>query len=251
MKEKSFETSSDGLKIRGRIFEPELKKSLWAVILLHGIPRSKPQPNDPGYLPFGRELAEMGFLTVFFNFRGAGESEGNFQILGWSRDLTTIIDWLTSKYQPERICLVGFSGGAAVAIYNSAQDSRISALISVSSPAHFRALQLENQIDAWLKSFREIGLIREPNFPSSVSDWLKEFEEIAPINWIERVSPRPILLIHGEKDETVPVKHAEMLFERAKEPKELFLLKDGLHRLRMDPRALHRIKECLQAWKNA
>jgi len=246
----NIEFSSDGLKLRGMIFEPDTQGSCPAVVLLHGIPRSKPQPGDPGYLPLARDLAGMGFLTVFFNFRGAGQSHGNFHILGWSRDLNAMLDWLITNYGPERICLLGFSGGAAVAIYNAAQDFRISALVSVSSPAHFRTLVNEDQIEQWLKCFREIGLIREPDFPKSVPEWLKEFEEVSPIKWIEKISPRPILIIHGENDDTVPAKHAQMLFERANEPKEIFWVKNGQHRLRVDEHALKRAKDWLKSWKD-
>jgi len=251
MREEKFEIKSDGIKIRGRIFQPEGKTSAPAVILLHGIPRSKPAPDDPGYLPLARNFAEMGFLALFFNFRGAGESEGNFQILGWSQDLKAVLDWLAQNHHPEKIALLGFSGGAAVAIYQSARDPRISALASVSSPAHFSALEIEKDLELWLKSFREIGLIRDPDFPKSVSGWLKEFEEIAPINWVDQLSPRPILIIHGEKDEIVPARHAQMLYEKAKAPKELFWVKEGMHRLRINERALEKAKGWLQSWKES
>ena len=260
MKEEKFELDSDGIKVRGKIFKSEFgdparpgrtdqEISAPAVIILHGIPRSKPAPDDPGYLPLARELTELGFLTIFFNFRGAGESEGNFNILGWSQDLRTVIDWLVQKHSPERIALIGFSGGASVAIYNSARDERISALVSVSSPAYFSVIGIGKEVELWLKSFREIGLIRDPKFPESISKWLKEFEEIAPINWIAQLSPRPILIMHGEKDEVVPKRHAEMLYEKAKAPKELYWVKDGLHRLRIDKHAINKAENWLLAWK--
>ena len=249
MRENKFELNLDRIKIRGRIFVPEFIDHSPAVIILHGIPRAKPAGNDPGYLPIAKELAEAGFLTVLFNFRGTGESEGNFHIYGWSKDLKGVIDWLSEKFSPNRIALWGFSGGGAIAIYNSAKDMRISAVVSASAPAHFSALGVEQAVDLWIKNFREIGLIREPDFPSSISDWLKEFEEIAPIHWIGSISPRPVLIMHGEKDEVVPREHALMLFEKAKSPKELFWVKNGAHRLRLDRSAILKAKQWLLSWR--
>ncbi len=251
MKEAEIGISSNGIRLRGRIFQPDPAIFAPAVIILHGIPRSKPAPGDPGYFPLARELAELGFLTLFFNFRGAGESGGNFQILGWSEDLKAALDWLEQNHHPEKIALLGFSGGAAVAIHRSARDPRISAVASLSSPAHFSALEIEQEIELWLKSFREIGLIRDPDFPRSVPEWLQEFEEVSPINWVDQISPRPLLIVHGDQDEIVPARHAEQLFAKAGAPKELFWIKQGMHRLRVDPRALEKAKDWLQAWKES
>jgi len=252
MREEKFEVKVEGLAIKGWLVVPkDYEKKRFCVFVLHGIPRSKPSPDDPGYMPFVRELASNGFLSVFFNFRGTGESGGNFHILGWARDLKAVLSWLAQKYAPEKIALVGFSGGASVAIYHSAHNPDIDAVISVSSPAHFSALGVDKVPELLIKNFRQIGLIRDDTFPSSVSRWLEEFEEISPIKWVDKISPRPILFIHGEKDELVPLEHAQMLYEKAGEPKEFFCIKNGQHRLRVDRRALDKIKSWLINWKES
>ncbi len=249
MKLKDFQVYSAGLKLAGKVLEPEDYSEQIAVLILHGIPRAKPEPGDPGYLPFAHRLCSLGFLTIFFNFRGTGESEGNFHILGWAEDLKAVINWLEQEYAPRGIVLVGFSGGGSVAIYHTAQDPRINALVSISSPANFSALGVDRIPELLIKNFKEIGIIRQPDFPPDLSRWLKEFEEIAPIKWIDKVSPRPLLIIHGEKDELVPKNQAEVLFNKAKEPKELYWIKDGVHRLRTDPRVWEKIKNWLLNWR--
>ena len=58
------------------------------------------------------------------------------------------------------------------------------------------------------------------------------------MRWIGRISPRPLLMIHGEKDDLVPVEHAHRLYERAGEPKELVILPGAGHRLRLEEKAI-------------
>ena len=252
MKQELLKLKVDGIAIQGRVFSP--KKSAGrppAVVVLHGIPRNKPDPKDKGYAPMAKELAGMGFLCVLLSFRGCGESGGDFSILGWSDDLKSLLDRLEKKYRPSGIALLGFSGGAAVAIYNAARDKRVSAVVSASAPAFFDVLGVEKDVDSWIGRFREIGLIKDPKFPKSVPDWLDEFDRIRSVKWVSRISPRPVLFINGEKDEIVPVEHAKMLYKKAREPKELFVVKGAPHRLRQDRVAKAKALDWLKSWKES
>ena len=252
MKQEPFKLRVDGITIRGRVFKPnESSRPTPAVVILHGIPRSKPDPKDKGYAPMAQEIAQMGFLCVLLNFRGCGESGGNFSILGWSEDLKFLLDWLEKKYRPSGIALLGFSGGAAVAIYNAARDQRVSAVVSASAPAFFDVLAVNTNVESWIKGFREIGLIKDPKFPKSVPDWLDEFDRIRSIKWVNKISPRPVLFLHGDKDEIVPVEHAKMLYKKARKPKELFVVKGAPHRLRQDQVAKAKALDWLKGWKES
>ncbi len=242
MKVISFRVPAGPVELAGRIYSVEPQKPRPALILLHGIPRSKPEPGDEGYAPLARRAALEGFAAVFFNFRGTGESTGNFHLKGWSEDLVAVTDYLCSRPEidPERIFAAGFSGGAATAIYTVARDMRLRAVISVSCPARFDVLEKLEPRDM-IKTFREIGLFRDPGFPPSLESWKAEFEEMAPIRWVDHISPRPLLLIHGEDDELVPGDHAQQLFEKARDPKELVWIPRGPHRLRELPEVTERI----------
>ena len=252
IREEAIEVGVDGIVIRGKILKSEnLPDSAPAVVILHGIPQAKPVPSDPGYLPMAKELASQGFLAVLLSFRGCGESGGNFSILGWAEDLESVIDWLTKKYSPTGIGLLGFSGGGAIAIYTAARDPRVSAVVAASSPANFDTFGAGAKVEAWLDNFRTIGLIRDPGFPRSVPEWLGEFETVKPVRWVDRISPRPVLIIHGDQDSIVPVPHARELFEKARDPKELFLIKGGPHRLRLEQAAVQKARDWLEGWKKS
>ena len=60
------------------------------------------------------------------------------------------------------------------------------------------------------------------------------------------ISPRPLLLVHGDKDDVVDVKNATQLYEAAKDPKKLIIIKGAGHRLRRDERAVKTVVDWLK-----
>src|SRR4030043_323556 len=97
--------------------------------------------------------------------------------------------------------LLGSSGGAAVSVYVTANDPRVSSLVTLACPADFGFMSDRKRAKATIDHFRSIGLIRDADFPPSVDEWLNGFNTASPIRWIDRISPRPLLLIHGDKDD--------------------------------------------------
>ncbi|MFC1964330.1 alpha/beta hydrolase, partial [Chloroflexota bacterium] len=185
---------------------------------------------------------------VIFNFRGTGESGGNLDMLDWTRDLQAIIDYLSvlSELDKARLALVGFSGGAAVAVYTAAYDKRVSLVIPCACPAEFTLLTRSESPQEIVAHFKNIGAIRDRDFPPSVEKWLGNFQSIQPIDYIHRIAPRPLLLVHGSDDETVPVAHARLLYERAGEPKQLVIIEGAGHRLRREEKAVAAILRYLK-----
>jgi uncharacterized protein len=252
MKQEPFKLRVGNLTIRGQVFKPDQSnRPTPAVVILHGIPRNKPDPRDKGYAPMAKKLARMGFICALLSFRGCGASGGNFSILGWSEDLKSLLDWMEKEYQPSGTALLGFSGGAAVAIYTAARDKRVSAVLSASAPAFFEVLGLQKDAGSWIERFREIGLIKDSEFPESIADWVAEFDRIRPVKWVHKISPRPVLFMHGDQDETIPVGHAKMLYKKARGPKELFVIKGAPHRLRQDGAAVAKALDWLKEWKES
>jgi uncharacterized protein len=50
-----------------------------------------------------------------------------------------------------------------------------------------------------------------------------------PIRYVDKISPRPLFFIHGTKDKIVPVGMSRTLFEKAKEPKKLWIVPGAGH----------------------
>ena len=239
---KDFTLTVDNLHLPAEVYFPEAAKDTYpALCLCHGIPSGQqPSPSDSGYPGLAHRFCDAGFVTLIFNFRGTGQAQGNIDILGWTRDLKAAIDYLVSidKVDKSRLYLLGSSAGAAVCIYVAANDPRVSSIITFACPADFGFLADKQRAKATIDHFRSIGLIREADFPPSIDEWLDGFNTASPLRWIDRISPRPILLIHGDKDDLVPVEHAYKLYEKAGESKKIVVIPGAGHRLRLEKKAI-------------
>jgi uncharacterized protein len=248
---KEIKLKVDGLKIAGEIYLPEEADPPYpAVILCHGVPSGMaPDPGDGGYPLLARTIAGEGFAVMIFSFRGAGESEGNFDIVGWTHDLAAAIDyiWGRPEIDANHLSLVGFSAGGAVSIYVAAQDKRVSAVAGCAAPADFSAISDPRQSQLTIEHFRKIGIIRDPGFPPSREGWLNDFRKISAILSVADIAPRPLLLVHSDQDNVVPVVSARKLYAAAGEPKKLVILRGPEHRLRHSEEAIKTVLQWLKA----
>lgn len=239
IKKESFETvTQDGVRLVGELFLPAEGEKFVIVLLCHGIPREQRKTDDPGYIPLAERLVRERFGALIFNFRGCGASGGDFDILGWGLDLLAVADALSKMSCTSAVVSWGFSGGACATVWAMAQDERIKACALFACPADFQTLRSIPLVGGLAEYFRKVGIIRSPDFPPDVEKWLYGFEEIMSEKHIPRISPRPLLIIHGDADETVPVEHAYRLYKAAKEPKKLEIIPKAPHRLRESPEAI-------------
>lgn len=230
----------DGLEIDGQLYLPGGQTPYPTVCVCHGIPDRSPDPNDRGYPLLAEKICREGLAVLIFNFRGTGASGGNLDILGWSRDLKAAIDylWTLPEVDKSHLSLLGFSGGAAVLLYVAAQDSRVSSVITCACPAEFTFLIEVNDPQSIVNHFRSIGVIRDNDFPPSAGEWIDGFRLVSPIKYVAEIAPRPLLLVHSSRDETVEVSHAHKLYDRAEEPKQLIIVDGADHRLRQNEKAM-------------
>ncbi len=232
----------DGNPVKGELHMPaRTQKVSPAVIVCHGIPSGRPaDPDDKGYRYLAERLAGEGFLAVVFNFRGCGESGGNIDLEGWCRDLVAVIDlvWRRDDVDRKRLNLFGFSGGAAVSCKTAALDERVGAVVLAACPAEFGYLFPAEDLAEIIRKAREIGVIRDPDFPPDPGQWLAALYGVEPRRYISAISPRPVLILHGTGDDLVPVRDARILYGLAGENSVLSLVEGAGHRLRNVPEAV-------------
>lgn len=223
---------------RHLVIPAHVEDQLPGVILCHGFPIG---PLDArrsgGTFPelIERIAHDVGYAAMTFNFRGAGASTGDFSLQGWVDDLRTAIDVLVAEAAPTGVVLLGTNTGGSIAICVGADDPRVTAAGLLSPRADF---------DDWaehprrfLEHAREIGAVRSPGFPGSMDEWTREFRRFRPTESARRFAPRPLLVMHGDDDESVPTSDARQLAQ-AHGSAELSLLAGAGHRLRHDPRAI-------------
>jgi dipeptidyl aminopeptidase/acylaminoacyl peptidase len=241
MRREPFTLDVDGIPIVGELFSPGAPESVPALCICHGIPSGRPaDPGDGGYPHLAARFCSAGFATVIFNFRGTGSSGGNFDMIGWTLDLQAVVGFLHTHpaVDRSRVYIMGFSGGAATSAYVAAHNHGVTRVVLCACPAEFRKFTGPHRDDFSLDHFRQIGLIRDDGFPPSVDDWFNSFREAAPIRWIDRIAPRPLLILHGEDDDLVDVEQARRLYEKAREPKEIAIVEGAGHKLRLSDRAM-------------
>ena len=236
-----FSIIVDGVKLVGDIYyPPSVQHPNPVLCICHGIPAAVSDPNDRGYPLLAESFAEAGFITCIFNFRGCGESEGNLDLLDWTRDLDAIMTYLSGieNVDKSRLSVIGFSGGAAASACVAAKDVRITALVLCACPAQFSIGSVWRSPEDFIAQCRNTGTIRDDDFPPSIEEWADHFRQVSPIDCIEKISPRPLLIVHGDADETIPPDHASQLFAFAGEPRKLVMIPKGDHKLRKNQMAM-------------
>ena len=214
--------SADGTRLAGWLVAGERDE---AVVLLHGYRCDRRE-----VLPHADMLYEAGFTVLLFDFRNRGESGGEFVSLGYyeREDALAAIDYLKARpgLGDSKIGLLGLSQGGATAILAAAESDDV---LAVAAEASFRSVD-----SAVAQSFSYfIGL---PAFPfAPITVWLAERRtgigtgEIVPERTVSELSPTPLLLMHGLKDETISPADSEAIFAAAGEPKELWLIPGAEH----------------------
>jgi uncharacterized protein len=125
---------STGLRLYGVVSTPAALKPgerRAAFIVLHGFGGNS---DSAGALQPTRVLNEFGYVTLRFDMRGCGKSEGEFGrviCLDQVEDLGNALLFLArhSAVDPDRIGVIGSSFGGAVAVYAGGTDPRIAAVI--------------------------------------------------------------------------------------------------------------------------
>jgi uncharacterized protein len=103
-------------------------------ILCHPHPRHGGTMRNKVVTIMERALRELGLATVRFNYRGVGESEGEFgDGQGETEDLLAVVDWVRRTRPDTDLWLGGFSFGAYITV-KAAQDLPVRQLISIAPP---------------------------------------------------------------------------------------------------------------------
>ena len=133
--ERNVSYYSDGLKIAGVLYEPDAAQDVTCpgIVMCQGMIGIKEYFWFP---QLGRRLASMGYVALIWDFRGVGDSEGEYGRLypvEQAEDISNALTYLETnpKVDPERLALIGWSWGGGMVPYVAGVDRRVRCSVSI------------------------------------------------------------------------------------------------------------------------
>ena len=203
----------NGEKVTGLFTRPKARGVYPCVLLLHGLTSNK----ETMALVFGAPLAKQGCASLaldapFHGERKRSEAEQRkpdnwpFTVMNGCRDYREALDWLQTRkdIDSKHIGLIGYSMGSMMGSILAAVEPRI------------RAAALCVGGDMTLKLAASV--------PETSRDKLYG---VSPSLFVSHIAPRPLLMLNGTRDNTVPKEASDRLFNAAKMPKEQVWYESG------------------------
>jgi len=238
-------SNTRGETMVGVLHRPRENNSAGAAILCHGMESHK---NSEKLIFLGRELAQRGILALRFDFSYVGESSGKFENITYSgevEDLRAAYELMRQR-RDGKIAIFGSSMGGTVALMFAATEPQVAAVVTLAAPFHPENFPSRVLSPAGLQRWRERGFTRYNGQRLNLA-MLEDLESIDVPSAARKIHC-PVLILHGDTDEVVPVAEARELHDCLTVAKRLSILKDGDHRL-SDPilmqRAMHEALEWL------
>jgi pimeloyl-ACP methyl ester carboxylesterase len=216
------------------------------LIFVHGFKGFK----DWGFFPYlGTYFSEKGFFVLTFNFshNGIGTLNSEFTELDKfakntiSLEISELNDLIKAYYQgffgnkkSNKIILIGHSRGGAVSLLSSLINDKPFAYVVWATVA-----KLDRYTDRQKREWKKNGYIEVLNSRTKQMmrmdvDLLKDIEEnidgsLNIKNAVKKLN-KPLLIIHGEQDVTIPISEAEDIYSWSNQAKtELFKLPNAGH----------------------
>ena len=233
-----------GQTLAGVLHRPRAGHFPAAAILCHGMESNK---ESEKIVALSRKLAQKGILALRFDFAYAGESSGKFAEITYSgevQDLKAAFN-LMCRYPVQKIGILGSSMGGAVALLFAAEEPRVANLVTIAAPLHPEKISDKLLTREEAQSWRRLGFVVYHGRRINVS-LLDDLKKIDVPEAAKKISC-PVLILHGDADETVPVEEAYELYARLRGPKKIRIIKGADHRL-SDPALLATALEESLGW---
>ena len=214
---------SAGCRLFGALYRASATEPRPTALLLHGIPGLE-KNTDIAYA-----LRDAGWNALIFHYRGCWGSEGDYMLVGIPDDVRSTLDALTSGDFPmvdvTRIAAVGHGlGGWAAMVTAASRDARIRAVVMLNGMSNLRTFSLSDSLAADHARF-----LRNISAKGLQSQWRALGKTYNPVDVVDALVPRPLLIVHGTADEVVPMSQSMELKQQAGEAANLVLIEGADH----------------------
>jgi len=174
--------------------------------------------NMSAHWQFVSWLPGRGYNVFVFDYRGYGVSDGSPSPQGVFEDASSALNYVRSRkdVDPNRLFVLGQSLGGTNAI----------AAVGAGNRAGVKAMAIESTFFSYSSiasdKFSGAGLLMSDRYSAK--------------NYVAKLAPIPLLLIHGTADEVIPFAHSRRLLDQASEPKTLITIEGGKHIEALTPR---------------
>lgn len=188
-----------------------------AALFLHGFTGTKCEAHR-FFVKLARALTEHGIACLRFDFRGCGDSAGEFEHVTIRSEIADALEAIRflarhPRVNSRRLALIGMSLGGAIAAHVAAREpSRVKTVVLLAPVADGTGILDELSTPEAVSSLAQTGVADHRGQLVGVG-FIRQFAEMKPVR--ELVKARcPVLLIHGARDEIVPPAQAD-LYENA------------------------------------
>jgi fermentation-respiration switch protein FrsA (DUF1100 family) len=199
--------SGEGTPLHGWFIPGRAKQPKATIVFSHGNAGSISY-----HMGFVMWMAEAGYNVLMYDYRGFGKSGGTVDRRGMIDDVKAAFAYASQRKDIDHNRLISYGhslGGAqSVTALGETPVKGLRAIIIDGAFASYHAMA---------------GVIGGQLGASLVTD------ELAPKDFVKKLSPVPLLVVHGDRDEVVPVSQGRQLFEAAGQPKTFFEVKTGRH----------------------
>lgn len=222
-------TVPSGERLRGWLV-PAAEETGLAMVVLHG--RASDRRQGLSHL---RMLHELGAAVLLFDMRENGLSDGRSRGTGLA--VREAEDGIAGAQEMRRrgydtVVAYGCSLGGSAAIIAAARSPDIDGVVAEASIARFEdfvAEEADHRLTArgirasWATRLWGSGVTALTRLRIALSSYAAA-EEV-----IDQIAPRPVLLLHGQKDEVVALRHAQSLKRRAGPAADLWIMEAASH----------------------
>lgn len=220
-KRESVVLENEGQEIFGIFHRPHQASPFPTVLICHGLGGDK-CGKFRAYVTISELLSRLGIASFRFDFRGSGDSEGDFgdaTLASETSDALVALKYLRQRpdVDVKRLGVFGRSFGGAVAMLTAARDGGIKSLATwapvydgqqwLSLWHHLHTQEVTDEMRQ--EAMRVNGQVPGPAF-------FRQLFELRMEEELNRLTDVPLLHIHGERDTIVMPYHADC-YRKARE----------------------------------